>query len=221
MSDTEVNSEKIRSTKEAAWVKWIGITVSVIQILAGISFVGMMFWIDIFPVKSEITTIVVLILLSGLALYVQFIRFQWARWIGRAVALLLTVVLIIGDVYIYQGKEAMNYVSTNIKTEVISIYVLKSDEAKTIADVKDYMFGYHSVLDRENTDSYIKTINESLNKKISTKQYNDLPEMVEALYTKEIGALILNESYVTTLEDEYPDTTGNLTRLPKNQPLCV
>lgn len=205
MSGTEVNNGEIRSGKEAAWVKRLGIAVSVIQILAGISFIGMMFWIDIFPVKSEIMIIVVLILLSGLALYVQFIKFQWARWIARAAALFLTAALIVGDVYIYQGKEAMNYVSNNIKTEVISIYVLKTDEAKTIADVKDYVFGYHSILDRENTDSYIKSINESLNKTISTKQYNDLPEMVEALYTKEIGALILNESYVTTLKDEYPD----------------
>lgn len=36
----------------------------------------------------------------------------------------------------------MNYVSNNEQTEVISVYVLKDDEAKTIADAKDYIFGY-------------------------------------------------------------------------------
>lgn len=52
---------------------------------------------------------------------------------------MLAVILAIGDLYIYQAKEAMNYVSNNEQTEVISVYVLKDDEAKTIADAKDYI----------------------------------------------------------------------------------
>ena len=207
MSDTEKMNENVPKAKEPVWLKRIGLALAVIEILAGISFVGMMFWIDIFPIKTEIIVIVVLVLLSGLALYVQFTKFRWARWVGRIIALLLTAVLVMGDVYIYQAKEAMSYVSNNVKTEVVSVYVLKDDKAKTIADAKDYLFGYHSVLDRENTDSYINTINESLDEKIKTKGYSELPELVEALYDKEIGALILNESYVGTLEDEYPDFT--------------
>lgn len=204
MSNTE-GKEEMQQKKETAWLKWTGVVLAVIEIIAGISFVGMMFWIDIFPIKREIGIIVFLIIISGLILYAQFIRFRWVKWVGRVAALLLTIVLVLGDIYIYQGKEAMNFVSNNTKTEVISVYVLKEDEAKTIADAKDYLFGYHSMLDRENTDHYIQSINESLNKKITTKVYSDLPEMVQALYDKEIGAMILNEAYVTTLEEEYPD----------------
>ena len=65
MADTEVK-------QEAAWLKWTGIIVSVIQIILAVSFVGMVFWINIFPVKIEVIIIVVLILLSALALYLQF-----------------------------------------------------------------------------------------------------------------------------------------------------
>ena len=61
-------------------------------------------------------------------------------------------------------------------------------------------------LDRENTDKYVQSINTSLNKTITSKTYNDLPKMVEALYNKQIGAMILNESYVKTLEEEFPDS---------------
>lgn len=203
MSGTQ--GKEAQQAKEAAWLRWTGLIVSAIQIILGISFVGMMFWLNIFPIKSEIITIVVLIIVSALALYAQFVRYPWAKWVGRAVALLLAIALVMGDIYIYQAKEAMSYVSNNVKTEVISVYVLKEDEAKTIADAKDYVFGYHSVLDRENTDNYISNINSSLNKTITTKGYSELPEMVQALYDKEVGALVLNESYVTTLEEEYPD----------------
>ena len=49
------------------------------------------------------------------------------------------------------------------------VYVLKDDEAKTIADAKDYIFGYHEILDRENTDKYVQSINTSLNKTITSK----------------------------------------------------
>ena len=198
MADTEVK-------QEAAWLKWTGIIVSVIQIILAVSFVGMVFWINIFPVKIEVIIIVVLILLSALALYLQFLKYGWVKWAARVIALLLAVILAIGDLYIYQAKEAMNYVSNNEQTEVISVYVLKDDEAKTIADAKDYIFGYHEILDRENTDKYVQSINTSLNKTITSKTYNDLPKMVEALYNKQIGAMILNESYVKTLEEEFPD----------------
>lgn len=198
MADTEVK-------QEAAWLKWTGIIASVIQIILAVSFVGMVFWINIFPVKIEVIIIVVLILLSALALYLQFLKYGWVKWVARVIALLLAVILAIGDLYIYQAKEAMNYVSNNEQTEVISVYVLKDDEAKTIADAKDYIFGYHEILDRENTDKYVQSINTSLNKTITSKTYNDLPKMVEALYNKQIGAMILNESYVKTLEEEFPD----------------
>ena len=149
MADTEVK-------QEAAWLKWTGIIVSVIQIILAVSFVGMVFWINIFPVKIEVIIIVVLILLSALALYLQFLKYGWVKWTARVIALLLAVILAIGDLYIYQAKEAMNYVSNNEQTEVISVYVLKDDEAKTIADAKDYIFGYHEILDRENTDKYVQ-----------------------------------------------------------------
>ena len=129
----------------------------------------MVFWINIFPVKIEVIIIVVLILISALALYLQFLKYGWVKWAARVIALLLAVILAIGDLYIYQAKEAMNYVSNNEQTEVISVYVLKDDEAKTIADAKDYIFGYHEILDRENTDKYVQSINTSLNKTITSK----------------------------------------------------
>lgn len=105
MADTEVK-------QEAAWLKWAGIIVSVIQIILAVSFVGMVFWINIFPVKIEVIIIVVLILLSALALYLQFLKYGWVK--GRkshsTVAGSNTGN---GDLYIYQAKEAMNYVSNN------------------------------------------------------------------------------------------------------------
>ena len=109
MADTEVK-------QEAAWLKWAGIIVSVIQIILAVSFVGMVFWINIFPVKIEVIIIVVLILLSALALYLQFLKYGWVKWAARVIALLLAVILAIGDLYIYQAKEAMNYVSNNEQT---------------------------------------------------------------------------------------------------------
>ena len=56
MADTEVK-------QEAAWLKWTGIIVSVIQIILAVSFVGMVFWINFFPVKIDVIIIVVLNLL--------------------------------------------------------------------------------------------------------------------------------------------------------------
>ena len=96
MADTEVK-------QEAAWLKWTGIIVSVIQIILAVSFVGMVNWINFFPVKIEVGGGVVLILLSALALYLQFLKYGWVKWTARVIALLLAVILAIGDLNIYQA----------------------------------------------------------------------------------------------------------------------
>ena len=132
MADTEVK-------QEAAWLKWTGIIVSVIQIILAVSFVEMVFWINIFPVKIEVIIIVVLILLSRWH-YIYSFKIRLGKMGIRVIALLLAVILAIGDLYIYQAKEAMNYVSNNEQTEVISVYVLKDDEAKDDCRCKGLYF---------------------------------------------------------------------------------
>jgi len=81
---------------------------------------------------------------------------------------------------------------------------LKDDPAKTIGDAADYKFGYHSVLDKATTEETIAEINKGLDKSIATQTYTDFTKLVDALYNKEVGAIIVKDSYIATLEESHP-----------------
>ena len=114
--------------------------------------------------------------------------------------------MIVGDVYIYQAKGTISSLSgESTKKDVVSVYVLKDDPANSINDAADYTFGYHGVLDKTKTEDTVKSISENVGKDIDTKTYNDFTKLVDALYNKEVEAIIVNESYVATLEETHPD----------------
>jgi LCP family protein required for cell wall assembly len=204
-----------QSDKKQKILKIVGIILSVIEILAAASFIGLMIWINVVPLKYEIATIAVLVVVSALITLAQF--HNKVHWVGKAFAVILTVVLIIGDVYIVQAKGTMHSITeANTKTDVVSVYVLKDDPAKTIGDAANYVFGYHEVLDKANTENSIASINNMLGKNIQTKSYTDFSQLAGALYNKEVGAIIINESYVATLEDVYPNFVND-TRVIENE----
>lgn len=202
MTDNKKNNEesKIRTAK---FLRYFGIIMASIEIIAAIVFIGFLFWSSLIPLKYEIVAIIVMLLLSALTMYLQFTK---VHWVGKVLACILTIVLILGDVYIAQAKSAISSISgSDTKTDVISVYVLKEDSADTIEDARDYKFGYHETLDQDNTQNTISKINESLGTDIKTETYTDLVEMVDALYNKDVDAIILNESYVSSLDEAYPD----------------
>ena len=107
----------------------------------------MVFWINISPVKIEVIIIVVLILLSALALYLQFLKYGWVKWAARVIALLLAVILAIGDLYIYQAKRGNELCQQQrADRSYFRLCIERMMKQKTIADAKDYIFGYHEML---------------------------------------------------------------------------
>ncbi len=206
MSDNKTNgktSGKKSLKKKKKIMRIVGLALSAVEIIAAIVFAAMIFWLNMVPDKYVIIGIVVLVLITAFIVYTQFTK---AHWVGKVLAVLLALIMIIGDVYIYQAKGTLSSVSgDNTKKDVVSVYVLKDDPAKSIKDAADYNFGYHAVLDKTKTEDTVKSINENVGKTIKTQTYDDFTKLVDALYNKEVGAIIVNESYVSTLEESHPD----------------
>jgi LCP family protein required for cell wall assembly len=91
--------------------------------------------------------------------------------------------------------------------------VLNDDPAETLEDAKDYVFAITENYDYEHTQTAIAKINETTGTTIKTQVYSDMFSMVQALYEKEVGAIILNAAYVDVIEsvEQYDDFSG-LTR---------
>ena len=82
-----------------------------------------------------------------------------------------------------------------------NVYVLKENGAQSLADARDYTFGYVLEYDTENTDKTLQILEKELGKIVDTQSFDTVFAMVDALYAGEIDALILNEAYLTILED--------------------
>lgn len=213
MSDNKRNSKQSLMKKEKM-MRTIGLSLSALEIVAAIVFAAMIFWLNIFPDKYIIIGIIVVLLITAFIIYTQFTK---AHWVGKVLAVLLAIIMVMGDVYVYRAKGTLNLVANdNTKKDVVSVYVLKDDPATSIKDAADYTFGYHAVLDRTKTEDTIDSINENVGKTISTKTYTDFTKLVDALFDKEVDAIIVNESYIATLEETHPDFTND-TRVIQNK----
>jgi len=181
----------------------IGFTLVTIQIIISLVFLFLLFHFNIVPDKYMIILIVVLILIS---IYNVVSQFTTAHIIGKLLAITLSIALFTSSFYIAKTTNMLDTITnTNPVNITVSVIVLTSDPAQSITDAKDYMFGCSSILDKVNTDKAITQINEKVGTTIKTSTYSEWKTLVNALYTKEVKAIILNEAYRSALQELFPD----------------
>lgn len=109
---------------------------------------------------------------------------------------------------------------------MVGVYVLAEDDAAEIADLKNVTFGVMENFDQANTDQAIRALDQELyggedssrdaedsvdstggadteesSGGITTKAYDSMAEVAQALYDQDVRAIILNEAYADALED--------------------
>ncbi|MDO5522357.1 MAG: LCP family protein [bacterium] len=121
---------------------------------------------------------------------------------AKIISVLLIVVYGLGAYYCFIARDAAGKVTDiNEQTEKVSIYVLKTNTAETINDVATGTFAVFNENGNGKITETITSINEHVDKKITTKGFSDAISAVEALYAKEVDAVIMDESYVPMIED--------------------
>lgn len=196
-------SRKDRKKKRRVRNRTIGFSLVAIQIIIAIIFLSLLFYLDIIPTKYMIMLVVVLILITAYNLASQFTK---AHILGKLLAIALSAALITGSFYVSKTSGMLGAISgSSTSTTTISVIVLASDPAASITDAKNYKFGYHSLLDKLNTDKAISEINDKINSKIVSGTYIDWDSLINALYTQDVKAIILNEAYRSTLVESFPD----------------
>lgn len=107
--------------------------------------------------------------------------------------LMIAIALIIG--YLYGKLEDMN---KNIVTYTTSLVAMKSSGINSIGEIKDMDLGI--IGDTEATDYIIAQsiiYPNKLNEKNNIIEYDQVSELVQALYDEEVDAIFINSNYVT------------------------
>lgn len=137
---------------------------------------------------------------------------------GRILAIVFGLIFFVGARYINQSMAALQDVGgATTKVDVISFYVLKDDPAKTIADAQNYTFGVLSMQDRENTDKALADAKAKAGKELSIKEYDDSLTLVDALYAKEVQAIVINQSFLNSIQDKYKSYSKDTRELEKSE----
>lgn len=150
--------------------------------------------LQILPVNYMLVGALVLVILTVGFVFAQ--RWFVSGIITKILAVLLTVVMVIGSIYVNFTQKKLEEM-TGIKTKVdsIQIYVMVDDPAQNIMDAKDYNFGILSTLDRENTDAVLRESGDEVGQELKTTEYDSALALVRGLYDQEVGAIVLNSAY--------------------------
>ena len=152
-----------------------------------------------------ILTVLLLLVLAGITLLLV-LPGKKRRKVRAIIACILSVLVIAGCAILThvvgQLYKTMNVITnTTFTTTEYTVYVKAEDPANHLADAKSYTFGLSYLPGDETLDKALSSLNEELGISVSTKSYASIPELINALYFGEVGAIIVDSAYVTLLED--------------------
>ena len=149
--------------------------------------------------------LVVVLGLVGFNVYKLFISKRvrnFVKWICLTLALLSSALCIVGYHY---SQSVISFVENitgkRVETETYSVYVLKDSGYKELDYLKRQSFGYLS------TNPHHAETEGQLQKVVPHKveDFDSIGEMVSALYSSNVSALVMNNSYLEMLADTNVD----------------
>lgn len=153
-----------------------------------------------FPASYLVIGGMLLVILAAVFVYCQ--KWTIGGIVTKVMTLSIIVLLGIGTNYLHYTYEKLRQMSgINTQIDTVQVYVMKGDPADTLNEAKKYRFGIMKDLDRENTDTYMKQIEKETGEKVVCSEYDRAYDMVDALYSGEVQAIIFNDAYLGILTD--------------------
>lgn len=208
------NSKDNIVSKIVSWKVILGI-----QLVASIVLVALVFKLNALPM---LYTMVVIGVVALLALF-SFALMKPSKKdgkgkirniIGKIISILLSVLLMIGSLYVAQGNSVLDSITgANEKTTRISLVVLKDSDYQSVSDLKNKTI--EANLDDEDNVKYMNQAIEALNKEESTIKVDNASsyaKLAEDLYSGQTEAIYINEANYGMLEEQH-ETFMNDTRV--------
>ncbi|MEJ8737316.1 LCP family protein [Erysipelotrichaceae bacterium HCN-30851] len=179
-----------------------------IYALLTIGMIIQLFTVNIIPMKYVIIATIVLVLLLLAMYYLQMGKHinKVNKILGKILIIILSILLGIGNFMLFKAGSVFSRITgDNMETTVISVVVMKENEAEKIQDLKNSEFGKTKTGDQEILEKCIKDIEADVDQAISTVDYSSYKEIGNDLYSGTIDAIILDESTRGLFEDNHPN----------------
>lgn len=180
----------------------------ILLIGSALFFIYQIWKLDALPIKYFLPIVIIMVIVILLLIFLQYKKHisKLNKNLGKVLIILMTILLIFGNVYAFQALSALNGISVNendVEYDVISVVVKKDNKAEELKDVRNATFALNEI-DEKLSKKTVTEINKELDKKIKTKDYKGTVSQANALYDGEVEAIILNEAYRSLLDEEHP-----------------
>lgn len=181
----------------------VGYIMMGVQIIATVMFLLSLFLMNMLPEIYLVIIAGVLGLLVILVFATQF--FSKKRGIlGKLISVVLSIALFIGSFYVYKTTETVEQVSGGSKKlDEIIVAVPVDDEADSIRDAAEYVFGVQYHAKAGAMQETVAAINAELGTEIETLELSSAYEQASKLRSGEVQAIILDEAYLPLLDEQY------------------
>ena len=211
----EIRRKKVRKSKK---LQIVGFIICGLQAIASVVLFIQAMKLNVLPDKYIMAIALVLFVLAASMTGLQFPK--KTRLLGCILSGLFCVLFIVGNVYLGRTHMVLDGITSeegNYKVDNIVIAVAKDDRAEVLEDTLIYNFGIHKTLDRENTDKTIATIEQQSGTTLNITEFDDFSEMIDALCSGTVQAVIYNEAYDATIEETQKDFSSKIRVLENHE----
>lgn len=181
-----------------------------IQVVASVALLFLLFKLGVVPTKYMIILVVVLALLALLMyFFMKPAKGKHAvnarQSIGKIISLVLSIVLLIGSVYVAKGSSTLNKISGANKTSVhYAVIVLKDSKIKSLSDLKNESIEYNLQYDAKKDMNQIIAKAKQEQSSISYDETSDdYSKLADDLYNNTVHAILVNTAYNGMFEEAY------------------
>ncbi|WP_343208331.1 LCP family protein [Anaerolentibacter hominis] len=173
--------------------KW-GFILSGVQVIISFVLFGLIAKLNVLQLKYMVILAAVILFVDVYVVMSQFSR--KLHWVGKVCSVLLCCLLLLGSSYLSKAHSTLDHVTEKEdQVDEMSVVVLKDNAAEALSDIADRPFGIQAAVDRDHTDQTIEDINKALKTEIQIKEFEDVEPLVQALYDKDVEAIIINEAF--------------------------
>lgn len=182
----------------------VGKVLAILQAILSLVVLGIFFILNILPATYISVLAAILALLWIFSFFSQFTKKSHIP--GKVFSFILCVCLGLGSYYLLITKNMLSSITSALYTvDNMVVVVMADDPAQSIQDTIGYKFGIQRGFDTENVEHTIEEINRSLGMSIVTESFDGMQAQVQALYDRNVGAIIFNEGFRGTIEEYFPE----------------
>ena len=177
-------------------------------ILVSLITIGVIYFIDILPLKYMLLFSGILLGVDGIMTYLLLGKGWKKRMVGTFLSIILLTLQILGLVYELNTLGFLKKIgSKDYKTQNYNIVVLNSSKYEKLKDIKDEYVGILKPKETEGLSDAVAYINKKV--KVSYTEKEDIQELEEDLLKQDLSVILIEDSYYQIAKEENEEFATN------------